>query len=373
MASLSDSLLIAAGTLLVIWIMFDVFSAIVLPRRATSAFRLGPVLLNKISWPLFRKLASLKALQKWRNQMLAIFASLAFGTLTTIWLALLDLGYGLILFGMREDVRPAITTFPDALYFAGTSLLTLGFGDIVALSWRTRSVVLVAAISGLVFMALQVSYLFTLQSLVQQREQMVNSVVSRTGAPASGIILLLRYKELDIVNALNASFLQWETWIASILESHRAYVILIYFRSTNDTESWLSVLGAMLDAASLLLTSIEDAKVGEADLFYWLAASTVQAFCNRHPLVVEDNVSMTFEEFEDGLRLLQGAGYKTVAPEKAWPRFQTRRRGYIGYLNAMSKNFSLRRHYWVYDLFAVHNGEGNNVTDAKDAKHRPRV
>ncbi len=365
MPSISDTLLISSGTLLIIWVLSDVFSAIVLPRRASPAFRLGPVLLNKISWPIFRKLASLKALKKWRNPMLTVFASLAFGFLTTIWLALLDFGYALILFGMREDVRPAIQNFPDALYFAGTSLLTLGFGDIVALSWRTRSVVLIAAISGLVFMALQVSYLFTLQSLVQQREQMVNSVVSRTGQPASGIILLLRYKELDIVNALNASFLQWETWIASILESHRAYVILIYFRSTNDTESWLSVLGAMLDAASLLLTSIEDVKVGEADLFYWLAASTVQAFCTRHPLVVDEGVNMTFEEFSEGLRLLEGAGYKIVAPEKAWPRFQTRRRGYMGYLNAIAKNFSLRGHFWVYDLFAVHNSEDSQLNESK--------
>jgi hypothetical protein len=365
---MADLFSIVIGAVLVIWVLFDVFSAIVLPRRTSTAFRLGPVLLSKILWPAFQKISDFNVLRKWRSQLLAVFASFAFGSLTTIWLTLLTLGYAFILFGMRHDVKPAIDTFQDALYFAGTSLLTLGFGDIVALTWRTRLVVLLAAITGLVFMALQVSYLFTLQSLVQQREQMVNSVVSRTGAPASGIILLLRYKELDIVNALNASFLQWETWIASILESHRAYIILIYFRSTNDTESWLSVLGAMLDAASLLLTSIEDAKVGEADLFYWLAASTVQSFCNRHPLAVDDDLRMTFEEFEDGLRLLEGAGYKTVPAAKAWPLFQTRRRGYIGYLNAIAKNFSLRGHYWVYDLFTVRANEEKPSTPQKRSR-----
>ena len=57
---------------------------------------------------------------------------------------------------------------------------------------------LLAAMLGLVFMALGVSLLFSMQSYFQQREQIVNYLMSRAGSPASGVVLLLRYRELDI-------------------------------------------------------------------------------------------------------------------------------------------------------------------------------
>jgi hypothetical protein len=365
-----DDILVVAGTLIVVLVLWDVFAAIVVPRRTNSALRIGPVLLNRVLWPGFQKLASLKPLAKHRGELLALFAPLAFAIIMLTWLSLMLLGFAVILYGLRSDIKPAINTFNDAIYFSGTSLLTLGFGDVVALSWRARLIVLVTAISGLSFMGLQVSYLFTVQNLVQQREQIVNAIVSRSGAPASGIIILLRYKELNIVNALNSSFLQWEGWISNILESHRAYVILMFFRSTNQTESWISVLGAMLDAASLLLTSIEDVHVGEADLFYWLACSTVQALCGMHYLKYDDDVHMTYEEFVQGMHLLEGAGYKTVEPEKAWRLFSARRRGYMGYLCALAKNFAVRKNYWVYDLFTIRAEEQETM---RESVFRPRV
>jgi len=361
---------IVVGTILVILVLYDVFAAIVVPRRTTSVLRLGPILLNNILWPAYFRVVSWSPFKKNRNELLALFAPVAFAVIMIVWLLVMMFGFALILYGLRLDVKPVIETFGDALYFSGTSLLTLGFGDVVAFSWRARAIVLIAAIAGLTFMALQVSYLFTVQSLVQQREQVVNAIVSRCGAPASGVIILLRYKELDIVSALNASYLQWETWIASILESHRAYNILLYFRSTNQTESWVSVLGAMLDSASLLLTSIEDVKVGEADLFYWLACSTVQALCSGHRLKFEDEVYMTYGDFLQGLHLLEGAGYKTVEPQKAWALFSVRRKGYIGYLYAIARNFHMRKHYWVYDLFTVRADEQKEMSESV---FRPRV
>ena len=361
---------IAVGTLLVVLVLYDVFAAIVVPRRTTSALRFGPILLNNILWPIYLRIVSIKQLKRYRNELLALFAPGAFAVIMIFWLFILLFGFATILYGLRCDVKPAIETFGDAMYFSGTSLLTLGFGDVVALSWRARVIVLVAAVAGLSFMALQVSYLFTVQSLVQQREQVVNSIVSRSGAPASGIIILLRYKELNIVNALNSSFLQWEAWIANILESHRAYAILLYFRSTNQTESWVSVLGAMLDAASLLLTSIEDVNVGEADLFYWLACSTVQALCTGQRLPYDEGIHLTQDEFNQGLHLLEGAGYKTVPAERAWTLFSARRKGYIGYICAIASNFSLRKNYWVYDLFTIRAEEASTMPESL---FRPRV
>jgi hypothetical protein len=366
---------ITLGVTLVALILYDVFSGIVVPRSTSPVLRLAPFLVFGILWPAYLRVVSLRPLRKWRYELLSVFAPLTFAIVMLVWLGMMILGYAFILYGMRMDMRPPIADFPEALYFAGTSVLTLGFGDVVALGPQARVVVLIAAITGLTFMALEVSNLFTLQSLVQQREQVVNSIISRSGAPASGVVILLRYKELNILPALNSSFLQWENWIASILESHRAYNMLLFFRSTNRTESWVSVLGAMLDAATLLNTAIEDVKIGESELFYWLACSTVQALAQSLRLKYdEQEVYLTFEDFKQGLNLLESAGYKIVDDlDHAWKLFSVRRRGYIGCLNAIAARFFLRRNHWVYDLLSMSAEAEEEILASRGSVFKPRV
>jgi hypothetical protein len=56
------------------------------------------------------------------------------------WAAGLVLGYGLILHALRAQVRPVPEDLGTAVYFAGVSLLTIGFGDIVAMEAPARLV-----------------------------------------------------------------------------------------------------------------------------------------------------------------------------------------------------------------------------------------
>ncbi len=338
------------GILLVTLVLFDVFQTIVVPRVSPRTLRIAPVLLGDCLWPPFRKLMLWKPIEPYRRELLDLFAPVVFVALMLLWLLLLTLGFALIIYSLRFNVTPMITSFWEAFYFAGTSVLTLGFGDVVALGIKARFVVLSAATSGLLFMALAVSYLFSLQSLVQQREQLVNTVISRAGAPASGLVIMLRYKELNILPVLYTNFLQWEGWIAGILESHRAYPMLLYFRSSNNTDSWLSVVGAMLDASSLIVTTLKDVSHGEAELFYWLACSTVKAMCNYFRLEVKDEETLTMEQFQAGVELLKDAGYSVADPQLAWKLFKVRRTGYLPYVRALSDNFLLPRQTWLHEL-----------------------
>jgi Ion channel len=356
------------GTFIVAIVLYDVFHTIVVPRISPINFRIAPFMARGVLWPFFLWMTSLPYIRKWKDDLLGIYAPVVFVYLLLIWLFLLIFGYALILYGCRADLRPAIVDFQEAFYFAGSSVLTLGFGDIVAFGQRTRILVLVAAVSGLAFMALQVSYLFTLQSLVQQREQVVNTVISRTGTPASGIVLLLRYKELGIMHGLGPSFITWEAWIANILESHRAYPILLYFRSTNKTESWISALGAMLDASSLLLTTVKDNTVGEAELFYWLACSTVQALCKYLRLGSVEGVHLSREEFDQGLELMKAGGFELRDADLSWKLFKIRRQAYIGYLQVLANEFSVPMNSWIFE-FKILTTEGRQDGSA----FQPRV
>jgi hypothetical protein len=327
--------------------------------------RIAPFLVGVVFWPMFKKFAEAPIFKRQRNSVLEAFAPLTFVILMLTWLSILVVGYGLILYSMRSTITPPLHNFFEACYFAGTSVLTLGFGDVVALSVQARCVVLAAATSGLVFMAMAVSYLFSLQSLVQQREQLVNTLISRAGAPASGVVMLLRYKELDILPTMNANFLQWEHWTAGILESHRAYPLLMYFRSTTSVDSWLSVLGAMLDSASLLMTSLPEVSAGEAELFYWIACSTMKTLSSYIDLEVSTEETMEFSEFTEGLSLLRASGYSTKDEAHAWKLFKVRRTGYQPYLNALCKHLLSPPQTWIEELAISQISLKDSITDSK--------
>jgi hypothetical protein len=337
------------GASIVLYVCFDVFQSIIMPRITFRKWRIAPNLVGRFLWPTTRALLQYLPLHA-RNGWLEVFAPLAFVMLLTTWLSTLILGFALVMLSLGNFISPHITEFSQALYFAGTSVLTLGFGDLIAQHWSSRVAVLLAAVLGLIFMAMVVSLLFSMQSYLQLREQVVNTLMSRAGLPASGVVLLLRYRELKIVPSLANSFTHWEQWVASILESHRAYPLLCYFRSSSTSNSWLSAIGATMDAATLLLTATDES-IGEADLFYWtgsLALRGVTENLGLKLLDVEDPVDR--RQFQFALDILKDVGYTVKTDETAWKYFQARRKGYVNYLHTLAIWFEMPVNVWLPDL-----------------------
>ena len=75
-------------------------------------------------------------------------------------------------------------------------------------------------------------------------------------------------------------FVEWERWAAEVLDSHVAYPLLGFFRSSHDNLSWISALGTVLDAASLVLTTITGVPRGEAKLFKRVGTHLVEDIYN---------------------------------------------------------------------------------------------
>jgi len=337
------------GTINVALVCFDLFQTIIVPRATLRRVRIAPYLIGRVLWPAYRALVR-RLPESWQTPWYEAFAPLVFVVLLGVWLSLLILGFAFLMIAFGQHIQPPITQLSDALYFAGTSVLTLGFGDVVASQWPARAVVLAAAMIGLIFMALEVSLLFSMQSYLQQREQIVNTLTSRAGMPPSGLVLLLRYRELNIVPSLSTTFVQWESWVASILESHRAYPLLTYFRSSSSQNSWLAAIGATLDAAALLLTAIDGDWVGEADLYYWMAVSTLKSICANLPLAPVEGDTLTYSQFLQGLDLLKDINYHVKDNEQSFRDFLVRRSAYVRYLVPLSTCFELPLNVWLPDL-----------------------
>ena len=118
------------GTFLLALALWDLFQTIVVPRPSPGWFRIGRYLVRG-SWRGLRRLRNGRPGRSY-DRVLGLFAPAATIALLAAWLVCLILGYGLVLFALRDELRPVPADLGTTLYFAATSVLTLGFGDIVA-------------------------------------------------------------------------------------------------------------------------------------------------------------------------------------------------------------------------------------------------
>jgi hypothetical protein len=281
-----------------------------------------------------------------RDAFLGLFAPGAAVLLLALWLAVMVLGYGLLLFGLRSEIRPSPEGLLEAVYFAGTSVLTLGFGEIVPSGAASRILVLVAAATGLGVVALVITFLFSLFANYQRREVLVVTLSARAKAPPSAVTLLETHARLDLVDQLPSLFREWEVWTAEVLDSHVAYPLLGYFRSSHDNISWISALGAVLDAAALVVTTIRGVPRGQAEITKRVGAHLVEDISNVLRVHGPDG-SVDLDSFRDVYNRLGAAGYDLEPIEKAWHRFERARSTYAGSLEAMAAFWATPATSWV--------------------------
>jgi hypothetical protein len=300
---------------------------------------------------VFRAVAKGRS-EAFRDRMLGLFAPAMVIALLGSWLATLIAGYGLILFALRAELRPIPPDLGTAIYFAATSVLTLGFGDIVADGALARFFIITAAVGGLGLVALVVTFLFSLYGSYQRREVEVVALQAAAGAPPSAVALLENYAQLDLTARLPDLFLLWQHWAVEVLDSHVAYPLLGFFRSSHDNLSWISALGSVLDAASLVLTTIEGVPRGEAKLFKRVGTHLVEDIYN---LGFEDGEQppLDRESFDLVCDRLEDAGYVLAARDTAWPAFEAARSTYAARLESMAGYWATPATSWLGDPVAL--------------------
>src|SRR5579872_2312780 len=107
------------GSVVVLIILFDVFTSVVVPRPVRSGLRISAYLLRG-TWRTWRRIGLRLDPPQRRDAFLGVFASLAVVLLLIVWEGGLILGFGLFFHGLRHDVRPQLHNYGQALYFAAT-------------------------------------------------------------------------------------------------------------------------------------------------------------------------------------------------------------------------------------------------------------
>src|SRR6202167_2710738 len=265
-----------AGLLFCIGVVLDAFQTIILPRRPTGRFRITRFF-YMLTWSPWGALARHTHNPKVREQIYSMFGPGSLLLLLVVWALLLVTGYALLFYALGSPFADpmvaagSLTRFRTDLYVSGTTLFTLGLGDVVPHSLLARAVIIFESGMGLGVVALVIGYLPVLYQSFSRREVNVALLDARAGSPPNAAELLRRHGFEGGEEALTTLLAEWERWAAEILESHISYPILCYYRSQHDNQSWLSALTAVLDSCALLISVVPGAASRQAQLTFAMA------------------------------------------------------------------------------------------------------
>jgi hypothetical protein len=248
-------------------VLLDAFQTIILPRRPVGRFRITR-LFFLMTWGPWRWLVGHWPAKRSREQMYSFYGPSALLLLFALWAVLLMWAYALIYFGLRmpftDPMHPVsvLSRLRTCVYVSGSTLFTLGLGDVLPQTHAARTLLVMEAGTGLGFVALVIGYVPVLYTAFSTREIAVALLDARAGSPPTAGELLFRHNFNGGHHALTALLADWERWCAEILETHISYPILCYYRSQHDNQSWLAALTAVLDTCALLITTIDSSKEG---------------------------------------------------------------------------------------------------------------
>lgn len=311
-------LVFVVGFVTVILTLSSALSTFVLPRGVRSQ-------LNRIVFGLLRRIFDFlihfaKTYER-RDAIMAYYGPIGVMLLVPTWYVLIALGYSAMYWSL------GVGTFYQAIRLSGSSLLTLGFESNNAF-WVTI-LEFSEAMLGLIMVALLIAYLPTMYAAFSRREQVINMLGVRAGSPPSASEMLLRFHRNHGLDKLSDYWTVWESWFADIEESHTTLPALIFFRSPRAADSWITAAGAVLDAASITLSTLEISYEVTAALCIRAGFLSFRRIANyfdipnpQDPHYPETSICVERAEFDTVVNELAAAGLPVKADrEQAWHDF----------------------------------------------------
>jgi hypothetical protein len=259
------------GLALIVFVLLEVFEALVLPRRVLRPFRFTR-LYYLSTWRVWASASRLFRNSHSRQTFLSMFGPLSLVVLFAIWATALIVGFGFVHYGFA----PHGGTVADAMYLSGTTFSTLGYGDLTPATSAARALSVVEAATGFGFFAVVIAYLPVLYQAFGRREAFIALLDARAGSPPAAGRMFMRIPPTGDGGACLMSFLtEAERWAAELLEGHLSFPVLGQYRSQHDNQSWLAALACTLDATALLLTVVEGGNRTQARLTFAMARHAV--------------------------------------------------------------------------------------------------
>jgi hypothetical protein len=305
------------GTAVVLATLASAVKTVVMPRdEAARLARWVFVALRKVFDLRVHRTSS------WQqaDRIMARFAPFGLLLLPGVWVALVLAGFVPIYWAF------GVSAPRDALVLSGASLLTLGTvldprGPAVAASFAEATV-------GLGIVALLISFLPTMYQQFSRREVLVSQLDTRAGTPPTPVAMFRRAKRIGWIDQVDQFWLEWEHWFAEIEESHTSYLALPFFRSPQADRSWVTAAGAVLDSASLRVSTLDLPRSWQAQICIRAGYLALRRIATAFDVPYDpdpsptDPISVTREEYDEVVEQLVEIGVPVKADRgQAWRDF----------------------------------------------------
>ncbi len=333
------------GILCLVSVLLDAFETVILPRRATGRFRLTR-LFYRLTWTPWWWAAHRVRHERKRETVLSFYGPLSLVILIAAWAAGLVLGFGLIYWAFPApfvDPRGMANPLLTDLYASGTTLFTLGLGDVVPRELPIRGLMVLESGVGLGFVALVIGYFPVLYGAFSRREVNIALLDARAGSPPTAFELIKRHSFEGGNAALTVLLAEWERWSAELLESHISYPLLCLFRSQHTNQSWLGALTAILDTCALLIAGVQDQTARQAQLTFAMARHAlvdIAQILSAKPTKPSPD-RMPPERFRQIYDQLCAAGVRVCRDERSHERLKELRALYEVYAEALSRRLAM--------------------------------
>ena len=332
MSSLARAAVLLCGLSLVMVALVDAIGTLVAARGLTGRWR-PTRQFYWVTWRVWRAVARRLSGRR-QESFLSAYAPITLLALLGMWLLSLLVGWSLVYLAGESHLDGA-SGYGSLLYYSGTCLFTLGFGDILATTTLLRFAALAEAGTGVATMALAISYLPALYASYGRRESRLLTLDDPSGERIQPTAILAIWAPGGDLDRLYRFFGEWEHWTADILESHVSFPMLALFRSQHRGQSWITALGVVLDAAALTCAVVPGADVREPYFMYRRGRRALQEIAVRLPQSHLPDAPMERWQFDWAYERVKAVGLPVRDADEAWVRLTEYRSSYGQTLQAL--------------------------------------
>ena len=345
-------LILIAGIVCLFAVLLDAFQTIILPRRASGRFRLTRIF-YVVTWKPWVFFARRLRDPRKRESAFSYYGPLSLIFLLVVWAGSMVVGFALIFYSLGSPFTDSSQGpgLRSDLYVSGTTIFTLGLGDVTPHSAWARELIILEAGTGFGFLAVVMGYFPVLYGAFSRREVSISLLDARAGSPPTAAELMRRHSYEGGNNALALLLLEWERWSAELLESHISYPLLCYFRSQHNNQSWISALTAVLDTSALLIAGVKGHEARQAQLTFAMARHAMVDLSQIFSLAPVNDAPdrLPPARYEQLYSLLCQSGVKVCRDGHSLERLREMRVLYEGYAEALADYLRMPLPPWIAD------------------------
>lgn len=312
---------VVGGVVLIVGMLSDAVATLIV-TQGSSGFWRPTRIFYAVTWRATRAVAA-RLPGEVGEYTLNVYPALSLLGLLVLWLAGLMVGWSLVYWGLDQRLG-GTHDYGTLVYYAGTSLVTPLFGT--AHGNAVRTLTLLETLTGVVTIALMISYLPALYGAYSRREARLLTLDDPEGGRITPMRVVVLNAPGGDVEVLYRELREWEMWTADVLESHVSYPMLALFRSQHAGQSWVTALGLVTDAATLASACIEGAQSREPYFLYRRGRRAILEISDRLHIARSERPVPWLNEanFDVAWQALAEAGLPLRDKATAWADMQVR-------------------------------------------------